>query len=289
MPALHPKPTIPFLVAAIGVALFAVMDAAMKHLVQEEGVYTAALVRNIIGAIIAGAVFLFTRQRWPTAPVMRLHFLRSVIVAGMAITFFWGLARLPMAEAIGISFIAPVIALYLAAVLLNETISRAAIIGSAFGVGGMAIMINEKLNGDYAPDALWGVAAVLVSAVLFAYNLILARKQAQQANPIEITFFQSLLTAAVLSLGAPKYLETPNIALWPYYLSAAVLALCSLGLLSWAYARAEAQVLIPVEYTGFIWAAILGAAFFGEALLWSTIIGTALIVIGSVQAARMKG
>ena len=38
----------------------------------------------------------------------------------------------------------------------------------------------------------------------------------------------------------------------------------SLFLLSWAYARAEASVLVPVEYTGFIWLALWGSLFFGE-------------------------
>ena len=46
--------------------------------------------------------------------------------------------------------------------------------------------------------------------------------------------------------------------------AAALLAFVSLILLSWAYARAEAQYLAPVEYTGFIWAAVFGFLVFGE-------------------------
>ena len=36
-------------------------------------------------------------------------------------------------------------------------------------------------------------------------------------------------------------------------------------LLSWAYARAEAQYLAPVEYTAFIWASLFGLAIFCRA------------------------
>ena len=59
-----------------------------------------------------------------------------------------------------------------------------------------------------------------------------------------------------------------------------------LFIVTWAYARAEAQVLIPVEYTAFIWAAICGWVFFGEALTWPVLAGTALIVAGCLISAH---
>jgi S-adenosylmethionine uptake transporter len=43
-----------------------------------------------------------------------------------------------------------------------------------------------------------------------------------------------------------------------------------------------------VEYTAFLWAAVLGWLWFGEPLAWQTIAGTALIVAGCLIAARRK-
>ena len=57
-------------------------------------------------------------------------------------------------------------------------------------------------------------------------------------------------------------------------------------LLSWAYARAQAKILIPVEYTAFIWAGILGWLIFAEQPTSATLLGTALIVAGCLVAAR---
>jgi len=59
-------------------------------------------------------------------------------------------------------------------------------------------------------------------------------------------------------------------------------------LLSWAYARAEAQILIPVEYTAFVWAALFGWLFFAEPVTMPVLLGTVLIVSGSLIAARAK-
>lgn len=260
----------------------------MKDLSLSIGAYNAVLWRNLAGTLIAGTLFVTTGQGWPARDNLLLHLWRSFIVAGMAVSFFWALARLPLAEAIGLSFIAPVIALYLAAILLGEKIGREAILASIAGVAGVGVILYGKFSGHYSSDAVWGALAVLFSAVLFAYNLILARQQAQAAGPIEIAFFQNLLTASVLALAAPWFLAPLVTANIPMLLTAASLAIVSLLLMSWAYARAEAQILIPVEYTAFVWAVLFGWVFFDEPVTLTTLTGTALIIGGSLIAARVK-
>jgi S-adenosylmethionine uptake transporter len=71
-------------------------------------------------------------------------------------------------------------------------------------------------------------------------------------------------------------------------LSSAVLGMTSLLLLSWAYARAEANNLIPVEYTAFVWAAMFGWLVFAEHVTVATLGLTALIIVACVVAARQK-
>jgi S-adenosylmethionine uptake transporter len=288
MAKLHPRPLVPFAVASAGIATFSLMDAAMKDLALGLGAYNAVIWRNSLGALLMGLIFIGTRQKWPEIHILKIHLWRSIIVAVMAVSFFWSLTKLPLAEAIGLSFIAPVIALYLAAVMLGEIIGREAVWASLAGLGGVAIIMAGRLSGHYTTGHLWGAAAVLFSAVVFAYNLILARQQAQLAGPIEIAFFQNLFVAATLSLAAPWFLQPFSLSHAPMIAGAAALAVTSLLLLSWAYARAEAQVLIPVEYTAFVWAAFFGWLFFSEPVTLPVMLGTALIVCGSLIAARAK-
>ena len=276
------------MVAAAGVGTFSLMDAAMKDLALSIGAYNAVMWRNTVGALLMGVLFVGTRQKWPPAHLLKMHLWRSIVVAVMAVSFFWSLTKLPLAEAIGLSFIAPVIALYLAAVMLKETIGKEAIWASLAGLGGVAIIMAGRLSGHYTMDHIWGAAAVLFSAVVFAYNLILARQQAQVAGPIEIAFFQNLFVALTLGLAAPWFLQPIGMSDAPMVGASAALAVISLLLLSWAYARAEAQILIPVEYTAFVWAAFFGWLFFAEPVTWPVLLGTALIVGGSLIAARAK-
>ncbi len=288
MAELHPRPFIPFMVAAAGVGTFSLMDAAMKDLALSIGAYNAVMWRNTVGALLMGVLFVGTRQKWPPVYLLKIHLWRSIVVAVMAVSFFWSLTKLPLAEAIGLSFIAPVIALYLAAVMLKETIGKEAIWASLAGLGGVAVIMAGRLSGHYTMDHIWGAAAVLFSAVVFAYNLILARQQAQVAGPIEIAFFQNLFVALTLGLAAPWFLLPIGMSDAPMVGASAALAVISLLLLSWAYARAEAQILIPVEYTAFVWAAFFGWLFFAEPVTWPVLLGTALIVGGSLIAARTK-
>lgn len=288
MSTLQARPFIPFLVACVGIGTFSLMDAAMKDLSLSLGAYNAVVWRNSLGALLMGMIFVGTRQKWPAIGVLKLHLWRSIVVSFMAVSFFFSLTILPLAEAIGLSFIAPVIALYLAVVLLGEVIGREAIWASLAGLVGVAIIIAGRVSGHYTATHLWGAAAVLFSAVVFAYNIVLARQQAQLAGPIEIAFFQNLFVAATLSLVAPWFMQPIQVDKVPMLAGAATLAIISLLLLSWAYARAEAQILIPVEYTAFVWAALFGWLFFSEPVTWPVLLGTALIVCGSLIAARAK-
>ena len=79
----------------------------------------------------------------------------------MAILFFWGLIYVPLAEAIGLSFIAPLIALYLAAVVLGEKIGDKAILASVVGLVGALVILSGKLGDEYSENVYLGTECLL--------------------------------------------------------------------------------------------------------------------------------
>jgi S-adenosylmethionine uptake transporter len=284
---------LPFGAAALGIALFAGMDAAMKGVAMALGAYVAMLWRQAFATLLAAPYYLLSRNQWPTRPALRFHLMRGGVGSVMAVTWFYGLARLPMGEAIALSFIAPLIALYLAAVLLGETVSRQSILASLLGLAGMGVLIAARVGQPGDERHLDGVLSILFSACLYAWNLILMRQQSQVAGPAEVTFFQSLISGSWLLLALPvALLLFPDLRLapasgdWPLLALSACLTITSLALLSWAYGRAEAQALVPIEYSAFLWGTLLGAIFYDERLTLTTLVGAALIVTGCLLAAR---
>jgi len=104
---------------------------------------------------------------------------------------------------------------------------------------------------------------------------------------LEIAFYQNTIVFLILLLGVPFAVSLPeNISQWGGAALAAGLAVGSLMLMSVAYRQAEAQRLVAIEYTAFIWAALLGWWFFGEAVTARTLLGTGLIVLGCLVSAR---
>jgi S-adenosylmethionine uptake transporter len=273
-------------VATLGVALFSIMDGVMKGLSLAVGTYNAVFWRMVLGVALSGIVYLATRPERPPAGTLRLHAVRGVVTSAMALTFFWGLTRLPLAEAIALSFVGPLIALYLAAILLREQVGPRAVSGSVLAFSGVLVIVATRSSAAGQERDLWGAASILCAAVLWAYNMILMRKQALVARPLEIAFFQNLFVSLCLGLGAPFFVTIPAAAHWSAITLSAVLALASLVLLAWAYAREEAQRLAPLEYTGLLWAALLGWLMFREPLMLSTLVGAALIIGGCTLATR---
>lgn len=277
---------IAFAVACLGIAVFSAMDAVVKGLALAIGTYNALLWRSFAGVAISGLPWLARRPVRPSRAALKLHVERGAVSAVMAMLFFWGLARTPMAQAIALSFIAPLMAQGLAVVLLGERLKKGTLIGSALGLAGVIVIGVGQAGTAMRPDAFWGMVAVLLSAVCYAYNIILMRKQAQVADPFEIAFFQNATVAISLALAAVRFAEVPAPQHIPPILLGALLATVSLFLLSWSYARAEASYLAPVEFTAFAWASLFGYFVFGEHVGVATLAGAVLIVAGCVLAMR---
>lgn len=279
-------PATAFCVAALGIAIYSLMDVLLKRLSIESGPVLAVLWRSWVGVAITGALMLARRERWPDRAALRLHAMRGVLATVSVLLFFWGLVRVPMAQGVAITFVAPLLAIFLAAWTLGERVRRAALIGSVAAGVGISLIAAGEARAHVAAGTLLGTGAIFAASVLYAGSLVLLRRQAQVAPPLEVAFFGTLVMGLVC-LPAVLFLPAlPTAAQVFPIVGAAVLGTVSGMLLTWAYARAQAQVLAPVEYTAFVWAAILGWVAFGERVSGWTVAGAALIIAGCVAAVR---
>lgn len=282
------NPLLPVFAALAAIGLLSWMDAWMKGAALAVGAFSALLIRAPISIAIVAPAWRLAGGRWPQAAVLRIHVTRGVVIAVMGFLFFYSLTVLPLAQAIAISFVAPLFALFLAHVLLGERIGRGAIGGSLLGFAGVLVIIGGKVFRETLTEgAAVGIAAVLGSAMFYAWNLVLARQQAQVARPLEVALFQNLVCFAVYAAFAPWFLVWPeNGATWRDIGLSSLLSVGGAMLFAWAYARAETQRLAPIEYSGFLWAALFGWLHFGEAVTAATVAGALLIVAGCFIATR---
>src|SRR5438128_10867573 len=106
------------------------MDAMMKHLVLVIGIFAVSVWRATVNLGFGATLYLPQRKSWPSRRTLIIHVARGMIVTAMAFLFFWGIGRVPLAQAIALTFIAPLIAMLLAGLFLQEQIGGRSIAGS---------------------------------------------------------------------------------------------------------------------------------------------------------------
>ena len=276
-----------FAVALGAVALLSLMDAVMKHLVIAIGIIAVSIWRSLANLGLSAALYLPRRLPWPDRSTLKIHVARGVLGTVMAFLFFWGIGRVPLAQAIALTFIAPLIALVLASVFLKEQIGRRSISGSLVAFAGVLVIMFGQARAQLGPQVLLGSTAIIGSALCYAGNIVIMRRQALAARPLEINFFNALTVMACWAIGLP-FVGVPASAGWDWawIAIAAVLSTCGTLLYSWAYARGEASYLSVTEYSAFIWASALGWLIFNERVSLTTVGGAVLIVGGCFLASR---
>ena len=278
-----------FLAALAAVAVLSIMDAVMKHLVLVIGLVAVSVWRSTANLSLSAFLYLPRRTSWPDRKTLWVHIARGVIVTVMAALFFWGIGRVSLAQAIALTFIAPLIAMLLAALFLDEHIGASSIAGALLAFAGVLVIVLGQARTNVANDVLLGIAAIIASALCYAVNIVLMRRQALAAKPLEINFFQCLTVMALWLLAIPLV----GLPAWPggqwlWIIVATLLSTSGTLLFAWGYARGPASYLAVTEYSGFLWASAMGWLVFRERVSLHTLAGAVLIIAGCFVAARGK-
>ncbi len=226
-------------------------------------------------------LLLRTRGPWLT-PALWLHASRGAMIAFATLLFFSGLAYLPLADAISIFFIEPLLVTLLSALFFGEIIHWRRISAICFGFIGALIIIRPTF-AEIGFAALYPVGA----ACCFSTYILLTRKLVRHEDPIRLQFFAGIFGCLVMSM-ALFYGTAQDILIlsvvWPtldQWLLLGLLGVIATGchlLATYAYRLASIGILAPFQYVEIIGATILGLLIFGEfpdAITW---LGISIIV-----------
>jgi S-adenosylmethionine uptake transporter len=267
-------------ICAAAIALLAGMDACVKHLALTNHVLVVTFGRYFFGTVFAFGVWWAAGRPVVTRVMWRAHAIRGVVIAMSATSFFYALTVLPLAEAVTLGFVAPLVVPFVARVMLGEPIRPESLVAAAVGFGGVIIAVQGAPSAAQTPEHAKGVAPILFAATTYAVSLTLLRERAQAYRAPIVNLMGSLVPGIILigpgvaaGIGAP-----PNFASLPFFLLLGIMAASGMFLMARAYAGAEAQWLAPVGYTELIWAAIYGYVLFNETPRLSVWAGTAVII-----------
>jgi drug/metabolite transporter (DMT)-like permease len=269
----------PAALAALGVALLSAMDAVIKHLSLTHSLLAIVCGRYFFG--MAAALLIWNGAGRPriTLEMVRAHALRGVLIVGVAATFFYALGVLPLAQAITIAFIAPLLIPLFAWFIVGEKPRPASLLASVLGFAGALIAtLGAPPEAERHPQYTYGVIAVLTSAAFYAWAIALLRTRADKDGAPSVGLLQTAIPFAIVAGPALVLAPMPPLAEIPWFVLMGLL-----GALGWyvfilAYGRAEAQQLAPLEFTALIWASAFGYVFFNETPRPQVFAGAALII-----------
>ncbi len=261
------------------------MDATIKFLTHTNHVLVVTFGRYLFGALFSLVIWLRSGRPTITAEMWRAHGLRGAAIAICAVTFFWALSVLPLAEAVTLSFIYPLLAPFVASVLLKERVRTQSVVCAVFGFAGVLVALQGAPAAALAPQHDLGVAAVLVSAFFFSIAMVLLRERAQKDGAAIVGVMTSVVPGAIVALPTLALATPPRLEDWPLFLLMGALAATFMYVMAQAYARAEAQQLAPIHYTELLWASLYGFLIFHEAPRVQIYMGAALIITACLYAA----
>jgi drug/metabolite transporter (DMT)-like permease len=286
-------PSAPLSIAGIVVlaiaaeGLLTLMDAMIKSLSPRYPTFEITFLRYAFGMIGAVVYAMWTRPGWPTRDATVHNGLRAGVIVLTATSFFYALSLLPLADAIAMSFISPVLTALMGALILGERLDWRIAVALAAGFLGMLLIVGGKLgSAGLGPEVLIGAAAVLFSAVGYSLNVIMLRHRATRDPLAQIILFQNVGPGLILLVPAIWVWVTPTLADLVQFAILGTIGVAAHTMLAHAFARIEAARLAPIGYVTLIWGVLLGFLFFGEIPGLATFAGAALIVVGTLITQR---
>ena len=201
------------------------------------------------------------------------HGLRACLLIAATFFFFWSLKFLPIADALAIFFVQPLVVTALSPLILKEHVGPRRWAAVAVGFVGTMIIIRPGF-GTLNPGALLALA----SGTSLALYFLMTRRIAGSQKAIVTTFHTNLLGAAITSALVPLVWITPSPTDWLLFVSLATIANIGHYCIVRAYDHAEASLLAPLAYTEMVTSTIMGLIFFGDFPDRWTFLGVAILI-----------
>jgi drug/metabolite transporter (DMT)-like permease len=293
-----------------GTLIFSVNDVSIKFLSGGYALHQVILIRAFVA--MAFILFVISRSERGFAQLAtgrpRMHLLRVAIVMLSNVTYFVGLSSMPLADAVAVAYVSPIIITLLSIVFLREKVGPRRWAAVMIGMLGVIVMLRPGA-GVIQPAAL----LVLISAVMYASGNLLVRHMGSTESAMTLSFYvQAGFIVVSLCMGlwvGDGHLATDNplwaflfrpwiwppLEDWPVFLATGLSVGIGGMMVTQAYRTTEAGLIAPFEYVGMPLAILWGLVVFGtfpDAISWvgiALICGSGLYVIWRETVRKRDG
>jgi len=281
---------------ATGIALrigatffFTVMVMFVKLLADEVPLGQVVFFRSAI-ALLPLVLFLMWTRDFPKGLKTKrpfAHIMRCLLGCTALFASFASLKFLPLAHASIIGYLAPVLAVVLARILLGEEVNAMRWFAVVLGFAGMLVLVLPELQSTHVDQLyLLGVGLALIMAVFTAGAKIQIRSLAQTENAGAIAFYFALTCACAGGISVFWGWITPDPLQLLYLCGAGFAGGIAHIMMTLALQQSEISKLAPFEYLSLIFA-VLGDFLLFDILPKGSFYLSTMVILVAMWAATV--
>jgi len=261
----------------LSVISFSVMDIIVKLMSDDYPTGQLIFFRGIFGLI--PILFIIPKNRFKNlleTQKIKLHLVRA-FGGAFAMTFLYlGLKYLPIADAITISFAAPIFATIFSILFLNETVRFIRWFAIILGMTGVIIVLKPGTD-LFTYYSFYPILFCLGFATISIAIKKLSKTEPDYLIALYFTFVLILFGTISIYFG------------WVSIKAEDIVFLIMIGLsgsignifLTKSIREADVSLVTPIKYLSLVFAILAGIFIFNEKLSYLTVAGACLIIISS--------
>ena len=253
--------------------------ALAKYLASEIHILQIIWTRHCFTVLLMLPVMYFFFNKdlvWTEKP--KLQLLRGLVLLGTNISFYYAVSHIPLAKALTLTFISPLVVTVLSAIFLSEKVGIKRWSAVFLGFIGMVLIVQPafiELNYYYISP--------IIFCIFFACVAISVRSLSKTEANYTIAFYFTFLCMIIglCSMFFVDWIVPTKID----FLIFVVMGLCgSIAnlLLTQSYRLSEASLVTPIKYLSLVFAILFGFFIWNEVPKALTLVGAALVVLSSL-------
>lgn len=263
----------------LSTVLFSFLWCLVKNMSERYSVYEVTFFRNVC-ALVPMFGMVEARRQWRQLRVEKIsrHVWRAVIGVSSMVLGFLSYHLMPLANAVAISFMAPLLITALSVPLLGERVGVFRWSAVIIGFGGVLIVVQP--GGE--PVSL-GVLVAVGAAITNALAMITIRQLNRSDAPFTIVFYFTLFSTLFTAVPLPFLWTTPTgWEDWGLMILMGLAGGAGQYYMTKAFSLAPVSVISPFTYASLLWSILFGWFFWSDIPKLHVFIGSVIVIASGI-------
>ncbi|MEZ5528655.1 MAG: DMT family transporter [Porticoccaceae bacterium] len=255
------------------------MAVGARELSTELNTFQTLFIRSVIGLLIISALVARVGGR-PLFATARpgMHIVRNLFHFAGQYGWFVGIGLLPLAEVFALEFTVPFWVAIIAALCLGERLTVRKLLAIALGVAGVLVILRPGVEILEAASLI-----VLAAAVSFSCAYVATKSLSTTEDPLTVLFYMCLVQMPVsLVLALPHWQLPTEPLVWLWLVIVGVTALTAHFCITSAMRRAEAGIVVTLDFLRLPLIGLVGIVFYQEQFEIALLLGALLMLAGNL-------